>query len=228
MADESDEAPAVEIPHDLVNEQIVIAAAMGDDANVRESLMSLPADLFLDDDHIEIWGALRDLHRQHIAFDVASAVHALAGRVEASYIRELVAAYPDTPVNLRRHIASLRWDSTRAQVVEGPLSELLRAMQDPTCRPERIRALSHAVARSLDAGADHDHFIRSTDAVVAEHMDEVERRRTRAIYPYGIDGLDADDRGIPLMIPGAAPEKVTVITGVSGSAKSVLLARIML
>jgi len=226
-APEGPKAPEVEIPHDIVNEQVVIAAAFVDD-KARDALIALPSDLFIGDDHGEIWDAMRDLHRARTPIDVQGVATALAGKVDPSYLRELVDSYPKAPANLRTHIGALRWDHARAEVVSGPLTELLRAMQDSTARPERIRALAHAVANSLDAGADKGLLVRSSDALIREHMVELDRRRKRALYPYGIDGFDVDDRGIPRMIPGAAPKFCTVITGISGSAKSVLTARIIL
>lgn len=223
MADD----PAVDVHHDLSNEQVVIAAALADE-DTCERLITLPADLFLADDHIEIWSTLRDLHRQHLKIDVAAAARALSGKVEPEYLRDLLDAYPAPPANLGHHIANLRWDACRAEVVTGPLSDLLRVLSDPTATQERVCALASAVSRTLNSGADREHYIRSTDSLIRDHMTEVAKRRERAIYPFGIEGFDDDGRGAPLMVPGVAPGKVTVITGVSGSAKSVLTARIML
>jgi replicative DNA helicase len=55
----------------------------------------------------------------------------------------------------------------------------------------------------------------------------------RAIFPYGIDGFDyhgadADEPGTPRLVPGAAPGKVTVVVGISGSGKSTTTARLVL
>lgn len=217
----------MQVPHDLVNEQVIVAAALAG-GKARQLPRSLPVELFVDDAHAALWQGMRTLLQEGAEVDAAALAREVAGEVDAAYVRELLESYPRPPANLARHIANLRWDAARADVVRGPLSDLLRALQDPTAPPERVRALAAAVERGLAQGADAGRLTRPAAALVREQMAEVDRRAHHAFYPYGIDGLDRDEAGAERMIPGCAPRDCTVITGVSGSAKSVSTARIVL
>ena len=65
------------------------------------------------------------------------------------------------------------------------------------------------------------------------------RRGGAAVYPFGIDGFDVYGKDEKLddgtdisntwrVIPGCAPTKTTVVTGVSGSGKTTVTANIAL
>jgi len=57
-----------------------------------------------------------------------------------------------------------------------------------------------------------------------QHAKIMSRKTDRACYPYGIEGLDCNEKGEWRLVPGAAPGKVTVLTGVSGGGKSTVAA----
>lgn len=220
--------PAVEIPHDVVNEQVLVAAALVD-PEFRERLVArIPADLFVDERHAEVWRGLQDMHRRKLAWSVQS-LHQLVAHngVEIGYLTELARSYPEPPANVDHHVSILHWDHARAESVRGPLSELLRALQDPTTAPERVRALGRSVALSYEVKLGRS-FMRDPRVLANSAADGLAERANMAVYPFGIRELDVDEGGKHRLIPGMAPKMITLVTGVSGSGKSVLTARIAL
>jgi replicative DNA helicase len=226
--DDEDEVSVTEIPHDVVNEQIVIAAALTCKKRARKDLIStVPIDLFVDPQHIDIWTGLKEIARRKLKFDMAALLHQLGSEFDQEYLTELVESHPKPPANLAHHVASLRWDKARSETVKGPLTDLLRSLQDPTTPQEKITALSRSVTASLSVSTDK-RFMRDPTALAREHTTAMRKRKKQAIYPFGIPDLDMDDDGNHRMMPGIAPNYVTVVTGVPGSAKSVITARIVL
>lgn len=221
-------ADAVQIPHDVVNEQTLIAAALIDPAARKKLTLRVKPDAFMVKEHIEAWIALTELARQGLEYDPAT-LRTIAGtRVDESYLAQLIEARRSAPVNLDHHVAMLEWDRARVEAVRGPISQLLEQLKDPTAPPERVRAFAKATASMLEKGTTSS-LLRESTALVQSAIVQLRSRRDRACYPYGIPGLDMqDDRQRWRMIPGAAPGKVTVITGVPGSGKSTVVARIVL
>lgn len=215
------------LPIDLVNEQIVLAAALTNEP-VRLKLLGLvQADLFVEDQHAAIWGALVDLSRRGLVVDTSALAQALAGRVEASYIADLMAAYPSTPGNLDHHVSALRWDHARASAARGPLADLLKLLQDPASEPIKVRAAGKQVAIALDVVVDRSYLSDAKD-LARRSTEELLKRGTAGIVGYGIQDLDFHPDGSHRMLVGTARKAITVVTGVSGSNKSTLTARIVL
>lgn len=225
-------APAAEpvrIPHDPVNEQILLLAARAD-SGVREKLIGrLRPDTFLVREHVEWWLVMGELARRKLDYDPNTVRQLSGGKVDPAYLEQLAADRGDgVPANIDHHVAMLEWDRTRVDAVRGPVALLLEALKEPTSPPERVRALSQQLMAAFDRGTTSS-LLRDPSALVASAMNELRARRTQACYPYGIEGLDLHaDRTRWRMIPGAAPGKVTVITGTPGSGKSALAARIAL
>lgn len=220
---------AVRIPHDPVNEQIVLLAARSDGA-IREKLVSrLRADVFLVREHVEWWLVFTELVRRKLDYDPSTVRQIAGSKVDPGYLEDIAAAHGQrVPANVDHHVAMLEWDRTRVDATRGPIAQLLEQLRDPTSPPERIRSLSQQVSAAFERGTTSSLF-RDPAALVASSMRDLRARRQRACYPYGIEGLDLqDDRQRWRMIPGAAPGKVTVITGVPGSGKSTVAARIAL
>lgn len=220
---------ALEIPHDLVNEIVVLAAAIGD-GDVRRRLTSrLRSDLFQGEGHAAIWGSLGELTRRGLDYDSATVRQLSGTAVEESYLHKIAAAHPAAPPNLGHHVSMLEWDAARVNAAKGPLPMLLKALQDPASPPETVRALAGQLATSFDGHGDRRH-LREPNALVREAMYEIEqRRKVRASYPYGIDGLDYDVAQEKWrLVPGAMPGKMTVITAIPGAGKSTLAARMAL
>lgn len=219
-------APVAQIPHDPVNEQtILVAAAL--DAGMRSRLVArLRADTFLVTEHVDLWIALSELQRRQLEYDPATLRQLSGGRVDVDYLEALIEQRVEAPTNVEHHVAALEWDRARADAVRGPLSDLLAELRDSSADPTRVRSLAEALSASLARGTASG-LLRDPTALAHSARADLRARRERASYPYGIDGLDyneEEDRW--RMVPGAAPSKVTVVTGVPGSGKSLVAARI--
>lgn len=223
-ASDGDRRRDIDIPHDVTNEQIVVAAALVD-SGVRASLLpKLQAALFVDPAHESIWRSMRTLADSRIAFSLQSVYQGCSDRVELAYLDALTKQYPEPPANVEHHVSILKWDAVRASAVRGPVTDLLETLRDPLASRDRVRALAKQVATSLDKFVDR-RFMLDPVVLAKEHAGEMVRR---GVWPYGISGLDMFEDGTHRMIPGMEPGKVTTITGVSGSAKSTFAAMIAL
>lgn len=222
------ELPVVEVVHDPFNEQVVLAAALVSEAVRKRYVPQLRSELFLGQGHAEVWDALRGLHQRGLECSLA-AVRQVAGvAVDESYLRRLVESHPVAPPNVAHHVSMLQWDRARASAVSGPVGALLRALQDPTTDPERVRALGRQVAQCFEGHGDR-RYMHDPAQLVKAQADKIRRRREgEACYPYGIPTLDQDEYGRWRMVPGAAPGQITVITAVSGAGKSTLVGQIAL
>jgi replicative DNA helicase len=224
---EKDDRPALEISHDLVNEQIVIAAVLVDKKIRNRFIEKIPASYFVDKEHGLIWSALQSMRRRKLKFDLQTLHHKTSGQVELSYLKDITVQYSAPPSNMNHHINTLKWDYVRADTVRGPLSDLLHSLQDPSTRPEKIRGLSALVNKALNIHIDRG-FMKDHKLLAAEQIGAMKDRVNMAVYPFGINELDLNNDGTYRMIPGVAPGNVTLLTAVSGSGKSTLAAKIAL
>lgn len=233
------EGEIFKIPHDLVNEQILLAAALTDKPARDMLIARVRPDMFLDDAHGKVWTAVMDAERRNVVPDPSTLVQISGGLLDKSYLDDLVGAHPAAPTNVRHHLDALMWDVTRAKTVNGPLSEFMQALKDPTSLPERVRALANQIPVALQGGGSRK-FMRDGKLLAQAHARTIAaRRQGQAVYPFGLKALDVygpgdtDEKGQslaghPLLIPGAAPGKTTVITGISGGGKSTLTALLVL
>lgn len=220
--------PSIKIPHDSVNEQILLAAAVLDPKTRTKLVARLKSDAFLVREHVEAWLAICELERRKLDYDHATIRQLSGGRVDTDFLEQLINDRTSVPANIDHHIAMLEWDRTRIDAVRGPVAALLDAIKDPVAPPERVRALAANLSSTFERGTTSS-LIRDPDALVQSAIAELRGRRERACYPYGIPGLDMqDDRVRWRMVPGAAPGQITVLTGVPGSGKSTVAARIAL
>lgn len=218
---------AAKVPHDPVNEQVLLVAAARDPALRAKLVAQVQPDAFLVAEHVELWLALAELERRQLDYSPATLRQLSGGKADTEYLTALC-EQRDVPVNVAHHVAMLEWDRTRAEAVKGPLTALLDALRDPSTPRERVHSLAAAVAGTLEKGTSIG-LVRDATALGKSAIQSIRERRERACYPYGIPGLDMDDDGERWrMVPGAAPGKLTVITGVSGSGKSTVAARIAL
>jgi energy-coupling factor transporter ATP-binding protein EcfA2 len=219
------------IPHDPVNEQVIIAAAIVD-PDVRSKLvLRLPSDSFYAIGHAEAWRAIADMHKRGLQFDPATIRQLTGGAVDSDYLSGLVAARPVVPPNLAYHVEALEWDRSRIEAARGPVAALLDALRDPASDPDRVRTLARQVGGSFSVGSLR--YLRDPGELVREQIGEIRKRQSGlACYPYGVDGLDrygendGEKAGAWRLVPGAAPKKITVITGLSGSGKTTFTALI--
>lgn len=219
------------IPHDVMTEQVLLAAAMTSDAARKELVSRVRPEHFQDTDHALAWAAVRTCDAQGHAPTSAALVKVSGGRLDKKYLDELLVANPSAPKDLRFHIEALQWDTTRAKAVQGPISEMLRALQDPGTSPERVRALARAIPIALQGASTRTHQ-RDGNRLVADHRAVLKERMAGVgLFPTGIDGLDfyppnsmddngADVSGQPLLVPGMEPGKITTVTAISGGGKS--------
>lgn len=233
------EGEVFKVPHDLVNEQILLAAALVDKPARDLLAQRVRPDMFLEEQHGRIWGAVLEAERKQVVPDVSTLVQLSGGALDKSYLDDLVTAHPRAPVNVRHHLDALMWDVTRAKAVNGPLAEFMQALRDPSSTPERVRALANQIPVSLQGGGSRK-FLRDGKQLALETARVIAaRRKGFAVYPFGLKALDVygaadtDEKGNsiagqPLLVPGAAPGKTTVITGISGGGKSTLTALLVL
>ncbi len=220
------------VQHDTVSEGYVIAACALDAATRKKYIHQLYADHFQAREHADAWAAIVELERQHLDYDEAT-IESIAGEVPARTIARLVLSAPDAAKNVAHHVRNLVWDRTKTTAINGPMQKLIESFKDPTAEPHAVRAHARALLQSLDG--DDRQWIHDPKTLVREQMKDVENRVAgRAVYPYGIDGLDyyndqeRDGEPMRRMIPGAAPGQITVVTGVSGGGKSTFTAHIAL
>lgn len=219
---EVDTKNVVTIPVDTINEQIVVAAALVD-AQVRDQyVLKESPSLFSDVDHGLIWEGMRVVLQRGKGFDLQQLHAEISGKVKIEYLQQLQARYPKAPINMAQHMTRLHWDHARKQAAEDSVSDFLRALKDPTESPVTVQGMAERVLRSLQVQLDRN-FMHNSKLVVAKQKEQLRLRRIgTACYPYGIKEIDFYPDGRHRMIPGADPGGITLITGASGAAKSVM------
>ncbi len=230
-----------QISVDHVNEMAVIAAVIVSE-EARRKHIYLPADAFQYPGHAEAWRVLQELFGRGMSYDPVAVHNLSGGAVDSSRLDEYVRARPEVPPNLSHYVERLLFDARVIAAAKGPVNDLLQAMQDKNADPDRIRHLARLVPAAFD-GIGSSKYMRSARDVIERHAAVLrERRSGRRSYPYGIDGLDLygegdfDERegrrrsldGTPRLIPGAAPSRMTIVTGISGSGKSTSVAKMVL
>jgi len=228
------------IPHDPVNEIVVISAVLVDPEVAKKYLPTIPSDSFFGQGHAAAWATLQEIQRRGLSYDPATVRQLSGGSVDPEVLEEYARDRPRVPPNLRHHIDCLHWDRVRLEAVRGPVAAFLEGIRNPATDPARVRALARSISDSFQ-GAGATRYLRDPQEVVRAHSLELTERRTgRAIYPYGIPGLDQygedcfevergkKNVGDFRLIPGAAPKKVTVVAGLSGAGKTTTTAQIAL
>jgi hypothetical protein len=236
---EASVANEVVVSADVVNEQIMIAAALVD-ADVRARLTQrLTPDHFVTDGHASIWIAIQELERKKLSYDPATLQRLAGDAVDVRYLASLIEMRPDAPDNLDFHVGELHWDRVRAIACDGPITALLEAVRNPREAPERVRALARQVGHAFDGGSASNYIHDATLLVHEQSRDIMERIEGRAIYPYGVKGLDFYEHGAknrkgedigftPRISPGAAPGMTTVLSALSGGGKTTLASHLAL
>lgn len=222
------EGETIVVPHDPVNEAILLAAACVD-VETRQILVDrIPADGMLVEQHRVIWSGIRETQHRKLDFSIATLQHLVGSKLDVAYLTDLLRTRPHVPENLDYHLNALRWDVQRAIAVTGPIHQLIEAVRNPREAPERVKALARAVGQAFEGHGST--FLYKPEEVVREAMANIQERVDGyAVFPFGLEGLDFYlDSGRRRMIPGAFPGGVTVVTGTPGSGKSTSVARIAL
>ena len=213
-----------------ITEQKLIAAALRS-ATAREVMARrLPQDAFVHDKHAVLWAAIRQCHRESVQPDDASLHRFSGGMADLDYVRELRKQLVEEldEKSLLVHITAQRWDAARIHTLKGPVNLFLEEASRPNADAGRVTALADQISASLRGYEDRRALYSSDDLVREIRVQLSEARAGRAIYPYGISGLDMYEKGDPRCIPGAKPGQISLITAVSGSGKSTIAARMAL
>lgn len=213
---------------DLVVEQAVLAAAIVDLPTRKRLVQIIPSDWFHGPGHSEAWAALGLLDREQLVFDPATLTR-LAPDVDVPYLEDLARARPELPVDLSRFVELLRWDHARTELIRGPLGGLVEALADSNTAPSDVLSLARSCVSACEGHASL-RYLREPSALVREQASEIQKRKDgAACHPFGLEGFDryADgpDEGKWRMIPGLAPQKMTIVTGTPGSGKTSVAAR---
>lgn len=219
-----DPSKTIRVPHDAINEMVVIAAVIVDESARKRYLASIPADSFYGAGHSAIWSGLQELQRRQLSYDPAT-LKGLVPDVDTRYVENLVKSRPEAPPNLRHHVELIQWDRARIELVNGPLVDLIEAVQDQKCPPEHLRSLTSRLNSVLGNYGTQQYLRNSSELIREQSAKLTARREGIAVYPYGIPGIDNYESGHemagrPRLLPGTAPGMVTVVTGLSGSGKS--------
>ena len=221
------------IPHDPVNEQVLIAAAAVDPETRRKLLAVVPPESFFAKGHPEAWRVFGELEARGLTYDPATVKQLSGDEVDTDYLDQLIEARPVVPPNLAHHVECLRWDRSRVEAARGPIAALLELLREPSSDPDDVRAKARSVSDAFSMGGS----LLVDGAALARDQAKARaaRKLGRAFYPFGgdqIQGLDFYDTGPkagkPRFIPGAAPRGVSCVTGLSGSGKSTVVGRVVL
>lgn len=228
-----DEPTELVIPHDVIGEQVVLAATVVDWNGIGAELLDRHhPDVFVEERHRILWAAFRAMRARRIEFDWGILQRQLGtDRESRAYMEDLVERMPDVPDTIAQHVENLLWDRRRIQLATTHIPPLLEALQNPSEEQDRVRALAMHVGEWGKArGSSLSQWVHDPEEIVRESMAEIRKRVAgHASSPYGIRGLDTDlDTGKRRMIPGAAAGQITVLTGISGSGKSTMAAQLTL
>lgn len=234
----ANQSSAVRVPHDSVNEMVLIAAAIVDEQVRSHYLQLIPADIMYGKGHALIWSTLQAMDRKELYYDPATMKQIGGGDIDTQYVEGLIEQRPAAPPNLKHHVEMLRWDAARISTAQGPVTTFLEMLKDPRADPIALRSAADQIGLGLASGTNHS--LRNPKQLVEEQMKIIEARLDGiATYGFGIEGLDlhedgytevregevVDLGGSPRLIPGTAPGMVTVVTGVSGSGKTTFMTR---
>ncbi len=134
----------VRIPHDPVNEQVILAAACVDQAARRKLLDLIQPESFFAKGHPEAWRAIGELERRGLSYDPATIQQIAGDEVDTAYLDQLVELRPAVPPNLMHHVSCLAWDRTRIEGVRGPIAKLLELLRDPSAEASDVWTVSRS------------------------------------------------------------------------------------
>lgn len=232
------EQNAVRVPHDSVNEMVVIAAVIVDEAARKQYLRTIPPDIMFGTGHALIWRTLQELDQRDLYYDPATLKQLGGPDLDVQYVEGLIQQRPASPPNLKHHVEMLHWDAARVSTAKGAVTSFLEMLKDPKTDPMQLRSAAKRIETGLAVGVNHS--IRNPTQLIEEQMQAIRSRLDGTpCFGYGIDGLDfygPDDvspegdslDGYPRLVPGSAPGQITVVTGVSGSGKTTATTRMVL
>lgn len=216
----------VSIPFDPVNEQVIIVAACRDNDIRRGLTQRLRPDVFVVEKHKIIWEGMRELSRLGLEYNPATIHQVTGGMSDTEYLNHLCSIHSEIPPNLRHHSELLIWDRARVDCAAGPLTEFVKIFRDPLAAPDRVKSAAKTIVTALESNI-FKH--RAQDPSALKDASKALLASLRGgIWPYHLLGLDTFENGYRRFNPGCMPGMTTVITGVSGGAKSLISAHLAL
>jgi energy-coupling factor transporter ATP-binding protein EcfA2 len=211
---------------DHVNEQLVLVAGLHGGQHRRDLVRKLRPDVFQIEENRALWTAVRAMASDDLAFEPETLARYVPEEL-VLYAIDLVKEFPKPSANLRAHLDALLWDKQRFDLATTVLPDLIDAIKDGDADRGVVRSLAKRLTEGL-AGAGTGRYLRRPGMTADEQLTAIKARRNGTpCYPYGLAGLDRDPDGHPILVPGAAPGTVLVVTGVSGAGKSTLVARLV-
>lgn len=205
-----------EFTYDPRNERIVIGAAIADAAQRRTLTHTIPPDHMLVPTHGAMWRALRVMVDKGLTYDPETMRRLVVDEgitPDDAYLSGLEAE-AGVPENLEWNVSTLRWDATKARVLQNVLPQLLREMKDSKASPESVAAIARSMQRALADGAGR-RSIRRKDELKRTYAHEMEVRRERQeVFSFGYASMDAR------LVEGSMPGKMAIVVGLPGSGKS--------
>ena len=168
------------MPHDPVNEQVLLVAAAMDPKARARLVVQLPPDAFLVAEHVDLWIALTELERRRLEYSAATLRQLSGGRADTAYL-DALCEQRTAPANIEHHVSMLEWDRVRAEAVRGPLADLLESLRDPGTPREKIQALARAVAGMVEKGTSTG-LVRDAQALGKRALRLRRRRRVGAWF----------------------------------------------
>lgn len=205
-----------EITYDSTNERVVICAQIADRSKRRVLARSIAPDEMLVPEHSVMQRALRLMEEQNLEYDPAVFRRLVLDEgvpVDDGYIAS-IEADAGVPENLDWHVATLRWDATRARVIRGPVPEMIKVLKDPKASPDSLSSSVRAVLRAVEGGGGR-RFIRRGDELQRSYKAEIAARVAMGnFYPTGYPAVDAK------LVEGIMPKRMGLVVGLPGSGKS--------
>lgn len=217
-------ATAKEHVYDAANEVLVLRAAVAlatdDKQRFRALVHAIGAEEFLVAVHCSFWRCLRQIADAGLEYSPETLRQLVSGEASPpteEYLVEVETTAYVAP-NLDWHLQTLRWDATRARVVQGSLPELVRDLSDPRVTVERAVSSARSVMRALEGGAGR-RFIHRREELAGVYRRELATRRERGnFFPSGFSAVDDQ------LSEGFMPGNTAIVTGLSGCGKSTFAA----
>jgi len=212
-----------ELNVDVSNEQVVIRAAMADAAKRRVLVHSIGDSEFLAKQHATCWRAMRQLCDRKLEYSpdaLRQLIVAEGGTPDDDYLLELHNAAEVVP-NLDWHISTMRWDATRARVLEETVPALIADLQTATVAQDEAVGKARAIVKALGGGG-RRHIHRPEELARSWKAELQERRLKGNFWSSGWPALDGK------LTEGLMPRRTTVLTGLPGSGKSTFVCKLAL
>lgn len=205
----------VEVPVNVANEQLILAAMMTDPIILRDLASALDPDIFIGKRHQILFGVLRDIAFQHLKFDL-EVLEQLGRRKEYGgrrYATELLKGYPEPPKNLEFHLERLRTDSVKFSLRVGRLQKLIDMSEDPNATLDQLSDEAQNVQRELAGRLQGG--VKSGYELYTHYLSDLRaRRKSSNFVPTGYNWLDES------LTEGLARKKLSVWTARPSIGKS--------